>query len=130
MSSASRFSLTLLGLALSAGMALPAHAVEPLDVFSVRVAGYLNRFDTDVSADGDTSNGTRIDLHRDLGLDDNKTIAYISATWRPFDHHEFGLGYYRNDLDNTRQLQRDITFNDNVYEANATVKAEYDFEAY
>lgn len=130
MSSASRTTLTLLGLALGAGMALPAHAVEPLDTFSVRVSGYLNRFDTDVRADGNTARGNEINLKRDLGLDDNKAIAYIGATWRPFDHHEFGIGYYRNDLDNTRQLQRQFEFNDTLYEANAVVRAEYDFKAY
>lgn len=128
MSSAIRFSI--LPLALLAAWPMQALAVEPLDVFSVRVSGYISRFDTDMRADGDTARGTQIDLRRDLGLDDEKAIAYVGLTWRPFDHHEFGLGYYRDDLGKTRQLQREIVFDDSVYQANATVRSEYDLKAY
>lgn len=120
-----------IALALASLAAAPdARAVEPLDTVNIRVAGYLNRFDTELRADGDTSRGTPIDLRRDLGLDDDKTIAYLGASWRPFEHHEFGLGYYRNDLSKTRQLQRDIVFDDTVYSTSATVRSEYDVETY
>ena len=88
----------------------PALAVEPLDTFSVRLGGYVQTFDTEVRADGQTAAGTQIDLQRDLGIDEDTTIGYASVSWRPWDHHEFGLSYYTTDGDATRILQRDIMF--------------------
>lgn len=132
MSSASRhtaFATTVLSLALL-GTALPAAAVEPLDTFNIRVGGYISKFDTELSADGETSRGTRVDLHRDLGLDQDNVIAFVGANWRPFEHHEFGFAYYQDSVDGTRQLQRDISFNGTTYQANATVRTDYDLDAY
>src|SRR5688572_26985560 len=74
----------------------PALAVEPLDTFSVRIAGYISKFDTELRADGETLRGTQVDLKRDLGLDSDSTIGLISASWRPLDDHEFGIAYYQD----------------------------------
>lgn len=112
------------------GVAMPAAAVEPLDTFNIRVGGYISKFDTELSADGETSRGTRIDLHRDLGLDQDNIIAFVGANWRPFEHHEFGFAYYQDSVDGTRQLHRDISFNGTTYQANATVRTDYDLDAY
>ncbi len=118
----------LLGIALLVAAA-PAAAVEPLDTFSVRLGGYVSRFDMEVRADGELMNGTNVDLHHDLGLDPGNPLAFLSATWRPFDRHEFGLSYYRDDVEGSRRLERDIVFDDKVYQAAATVHAGYDFSA-
>lgn len=107
-----------------------AHAVEPLDTFSARIGGYVSRFDTELRADGQTAAGTPIELDRDLGLDQDEVIGYIGATWRPWERHEFGLSYYRTGTSSDRRLQRDIVFDDAVYQASATVRAEYDMDAY
>ncbi|WAC64560.1 hypothetical protein OVA13_07330 [Pseudoxanthomonas sp. SL93] len=108
----------------------PAHAVEPLDRFSARIGGYITRFDTDVKADGETQEGTEVDLHRDLGLSDDDAIAFVAVTWRPWDKHEFGLAYYGNDSSASRELTRDIVFDGTVYEASATVDSEFDLDTY
>lgn len=116
-------SLALCGIA-------PAHAVEPLDEFSVRLGGYITRFDTDVRADGETSGGTEIDLNRDLGLSDDEAIAFVAVTWRPWENHEFGLAYYGNESSATRELTRDIVFDGTTYEASASVDSKFDLDAY
>lgn len=107
-----------------------ALAVEPLDTFSARIGGYITRFDTDVRADGETQNGTPLNLDRDLGLDDSNTIAYVSVAWRPWDKHEFGVAYYQDDADATRVLQRDIVFEGTTYETAATIRAEISRDTY
>lgn len=119
-------------LALVACGLLPAHAhaVEPLDTFSVRVSGYVTRFDTQVRADGETRRGSRVDLRRDLGLDGDDVIALAGVTWRPWERHEFGLSYYQDDRDATRRLERDIEFDGTVYHADATVRSDVDLDAY
>lgn len=121
------FLLTCLGLA---SVAPAACAVEPLDTFSIRIGGYVSKFDTEIRADGETSRGTTLDLKRDLGLGEDDTIGFVGLTWRPWDHHEFGLSYYRNGSDSTRTLQRDIEFDGTVYEASATVQTHFDIDAY
>src|SRR5688572_15566561 len=80
----------------------PALAVEPLDTFCVRLGGYVQTIDTELLADGQTAACTEIDLERDLGIDEDTTIGYASVSWRPWDHHEFGLAYYTTDGDVTR----------------------------
>ena len=107
-----------------------AHAVEPLDTFSARIGGYVNHFDTEVRADGETSAGTPIDLERDLGLEQDEVIGYVGVTWRPWDRHEFGLTYHQNGSSSERRLQRDFSFDGAVYPASATVRTEFDADGY
>ncbi len=108
----------------------PALAVEPLDTFSVRIAGYISKFDTELRADGETLRGTQVDLKRDLGLDSDSTIGLISASWRPLENHEFGLAYYQDGFNARKTLTREIDFDGAVYPATATVRSEYNLDAY
>ncbi|MET0581688.1 MAG: hypothetical protein ABWZ08_06935 [Pseudoxanthomonas sp.] len=130
MASAVRNVYSLLSVALSFFVLPSAWAVEPLDTFSARIGGYVSTFDTEVRADGETTEGTDIDLERDLGLDEEDAIGYVGLTWRPWEHHEFGLAYYGNDLEGTRVLERDISFDGEIYEASATVRTKFGVDAY
>lgn len=122
---------TLLPLAVAAALStMPgmAMAVEPLDTFSVSLGGYVTRFDTRVRADGN-SFGTSIDLSRDLGLDKDDLIGFVGVSWRPFDRHEVGLLYFKNGVDAEKRLERDIVFEDHLYQASATVRGYYYVDA-
>ncbi len=109
---------------------LPADAAEPLDTFSLRISGYAVDFDTKVRADGSTENGTPINLGRDLGLDSNNVVANIGLSWRPWQDHQFGLDVRRQSADKTRVLDRSFTFEDNLYQAQGTVRASSDIDTY
>lgn len=122
--------LLIAATALLASTALECAAVEPLDTFSARVGGYITEFDTKVRADGQSDSGTSVDLERDLGVNQSNTIAVVSASWRPWEKHEFGLSYYQDDGSATRQIDRDIEFDGTTYEVSSTVKAEVDLDAY
>lgn len=106
-----------------------ASAVEPLDTFSARLGGYVSSIDTQIRADGIVT-GTDIELDRDLNLDQDDSIAVVGLTWRPFEHHEFSFSYHKDDASASRQLQRDIIFDDTVYPASATVRSEFGVDAY
>jgi hypothetical protein len=121
---------TLLSLAALSAIAPSAHAVEPLDTFSVRLGGYTSSFDTEVRADGETSQGTEVDLERDLDMDPDHLVGFVGFSWRPWEHHEFGLSYYATDTSKTKVLERDIEFDGTIYEANATVDTDWDIDAY
>lgn len=109
---------------------LPCAAVEPLDTFSARIGGYITEFDTEVRADGETESGTPIDLKRDLGFDQSNAIGFVGVTWRPWERHEFGLAYYRDDADSTRRIDRDIVFNGTTFETSSTVRGNLEVDAY
>lgn len=115
---------------LLAATATESRAVEVLDTFSARIGGYITQFDTKIRADGQTDEGTRIDLERDLGMDQSNTVAFVAASWRPWEKHEFGLSYYQDDGSATRQIDRDIEFNGNLYQTSSTVRAELNLDAY
>ena len=74
--------------------------------------------------------GTPVNLQHDLGLDDNNPVANIGLTWRPREHHEFGLNYYNKDADKTQVLDRDFYFEDTHYQTRSTVRASVDVDSY
>ena len=103
-----------------------AAAVEPLDTLSFSVGSYVNRFDTELRADGHhTGSGTTINLERDLGLNPDDLIAFARLSWRPFDRHEFGLSYYGDSVSADHRLTHDIEFEDELYQAEATAHAHF-----
>ncbi|KAF1694602.1 hypothetical protein [Pseudoxanthomonas koreensis] len=120
----------LLATALLAIAAPECRALEPLDTFSARIGGYVTDFDTKMRADGETDEGTRIDLNRDLGIGQDNVIAIVGASWRPWEKHEFGLSYYQDDGDGTRRIDRDIEFDGVVYPVSSTLSASLDLDAY
>jgi hypothetical protein len=109
---------------------LQSRAVTPLDVFSARLGGYITQFNTEVRADGQTQRGNTVDLDKDLGVGGGNAIAYVGATWRPWDNHEFGLGYYQDDASADRQIRRDFEFNGDLYQSNTTVHTERALDTY
>lgn len=110
--------------------AAAAAALPPSDRFSVEVGFTLPSFDTTVRADGESSQGTPVDLDRDLDLDESSVVGTVGFSWRPWDNHEFSLNYYNDDSDSTRRLTREIVFDDVVYEVDSTVRAEMDIDAW
>ena len=107
-----------------------AAAVEPLDQVGFSLGSYVNRFDTVLRADGHvTGSGTSVDLGRDLGLDPDDLLAFARLTWRPFDRHEFGLSYYGNSVKADHRLEHDIVFEDDVYQAKASVHGHLDMRS-
>ncbi|HSD17848.1 MAG TPA: hypothetical protein VLC71_11395 [Thermomonas sp.] len=123
------------GLALAVGLGLlavspTASAVDPLDTFSFRIGGYVNTFDTQLRADGQTTTGTEFDLDRDLNLDKDSTIGLVGVTWRPFEKHEFAFSYRQDDKEATTHLQRDINFDGTVYPRSATVRSQVAVDVY
>lgn len=107
-----------------------ASATQPQDKFSIRISGYANQFDTTVRVDGETQQGTPIDLKHDLGLDDSNLVANIGFTWRPSRHHEFGLGYYNKESNRTRVIPRDFDFDGSHYDTHSTIHAALDIDGY
>lgn len=110
--------------------AAAAAALTPVDRASVQLGFSIPSFDTTVRADGETQGGTPVDLERDLDLDNDDLVGSLGFTWRPWENHEFSLNYFNDEADSTRQLTRDIVFDDVVYEVDSTVRARFDVDAW
>jgi len=69
--------------------------------------------------------GSVIDLDRDLDVgerDDNRTVA---ISWRAFDRHEFGFRTQRIERDGDRVIERDISFDGEVFPINSRIKGKF-----
>ena len=121
----------MLGLASAAATnaAQAQDALPVLDKASFSVGFVIPTFDTDLQANGVLDNGTNVDLERDLGLEQSGGVAFVRGTWRPFENHEFSLGYFSTDSDATRKLTKDIDFEGETYPVNSTVKASFGIDA-
>ena len=74
--------------------------------------------------------GTEIDFKKDLGY--NATVATFLAgfEWRISRRSRISLAYLRINRSNTHTLQRDITFKDSVYHAQASVNTFFNTSVY
>ena len=116
--------------ALAPQTGLAQDGLQPVDRASIQLGFTLPDFDTEVRADGQTSDGTRVDLSRDLGLESSNLVGSLGLTWRPWDNHEFSLTYFNDDSDATRRITRDISFDGTDYQVNSTLRSEMDVDAY
>lgn len=104
--------------------------VEALDTWSVAVGGFALNMDADMRIDGDTAGGEEINLSRDLGLDKDSGVFYISVGWRPFEHHQFDFSYYSDDVSGSKSIDREIVIDDEVFEVGALVESKLGYDAY
>lgn len=105
-------------------------SLQPVDRGSIQLGLTLPDFDTTVRADGQSGNGTSVDLARDLGLENSNVVGSLALTWRPWQDHEFSLTYFNDDSDATRRIDREIEFDGTVYEVDSTLRSELDVDAY
>ncbi|HET7434333.1 MAG TPA: hypothetical protein VFN10_06420 [Thermoanaerobaculia bacterium] len=102
--------------------------------FSITGGAYQADFSTDVRVDEDlagangATTGTRINLERDLGLDEQHSVRRFEARWRPFARHELAASILSADRSGFAQINRDITFRDVTYPVQAEVATTFDVD--
>lgn len=91
-------------------------------------------FDTNVRIDpemipgGETLQGTLINLESDLGLEDERTLRRYALQWRPFARHEVSAMVFSAPREGLQQIDREITFRDQVYPVSALVESQFDLD--
>ena len=121
--------VSLLALAAGALLNTTANAQVPASTstFFVRAGAFFPKIETVVRADGKNGLiGTSIDFESDLGLEDTKTLPVFDAAWRFSPNHRIEFNYLNSSRDSTATLQRDLTWNGEVYPVNAQVRSEFD----
>lgn len=113
-------------------LALPLAAQnDPLfPRFSITAASAAADFETNARIDPDEAagQGTLIGFERDLGLENSRTLQRFGVQWRPFARHELAASYFSAPRRGAEQINRDITFRDEVYPVNAFVTTRFDLD--
>lgn len=116
------------------GLGLSLHAaaaeLEALDKWSVGLGGFAVTLDADMRVDGTTTSGRPVDLGRDLGTDDERSVLLVSVGWRPWEHHQFDFTWYQDSNTNTRVSDREFVIGDETFEPGATLRSTFAFDSY
>jgi hypothetical protein len=99
--------------------------------FSVTAATAAATFETDVRIDPEDAagEGTLVSLERDLGLEDSRMLQRFGVQWRPFARHELAATYFSAPRSGFAEIDREITFRDEVYRVNAQVTTSFDLDS-
>jgi hypothetical protein len=89
----------------------------------------INNTKVQVEASG-TANGTDIDFNKDLGFGASQLTFLANFQWRISRRSRVNLAYYNMNRTATHTLQKDITFNDQVYHINSSVSTYFNTSIY
>lgn len=115
-----------------AGALTPALADEHpmLDYVAVNAGIFSNDLSATMRVDGGLKgSGTSLDFSRDLGQGGTKSLPFISATWRPWERHEFELTYFHEDSDHSRTLNRSLVFNNQTIAVGSSLGSKFKLDA-
>jgi hypothetical protein len=115
-----------LALASTTGMAQQSPA---LDRVSVWLGGYYAKTDTNIGA-SDPSGQLKgnVNLERDLGFQDHKTVPRARLDFLIGDSQGFSFDYYSVNKSRTKTLSDAISYGGNDYSASASVRGKLDFD--
>lgn len=117
-------------LVLFATLPLAAQESALFPRFSITGGGAAADFETTARIDPEDAagTGTLIGFERDLGLDDSRTVTRLGVQWRPFARHELAASYFSAPRNGLAQIDRNITFRDQVYPVSALVTTKFDLD--
>jgi hypothetical protein len=120
-------SVSLVVVALLVAASLTAQGTQPnlYDRLQVGASVTTVILNTNIRVDGSSGNGTDVDAEDDLGLQKSRFEPRFALRWRPGRRHEFEVGYQFARRSAERVLDRDITFGDSTYPANADVATKF-----
>jgi hypothetical protein len=117
------FTQTALG-AEDAGIIKPGE-----EKFTVMLGAFLPAFRSKVQVDGEqTGTGDRVDLGRDLGVDQSANGGWVGAEWRFAPRHRLGFTYSRFTLRGDHAAERDLHIDDKVFPISAQLKTQLRLE--
>jgi hypothetical protein len=99
------------------------------DAFYVSLGTYTIETDTEVSLNGSSSAGTRVDWESTFGAGD-VTRFRVDGQWRFADRHKVRFMWFDSSRENTRTLEEEIVWGDETFPVNARTRAEFSFAIY
>jgi hypothetical protein len=127
---AARGAIWLLAAALLALPGATPAAAQPqlFPTFSVRAGGFAVSNGTNIRLDADAGDaiGTEIDFEKELGLDNEVSLATVQIEWLPGERHQFRAAYFRTSRDGQRTLvDREIEWGGQTYPVGAELSGEF-----
>jgi len=103
---------------------LPSHAFE----LGVRGYYWFPSLSGDLRVDDEDIVGTKLDLEKDLGMEDESYP--ILEVFGGLGNHHISLSYFRADYDGTTTLTSSITFNGRTYLAGSRIRSNLDYDLF
>lgn len=97
---------------------------------SISLGAFFADRDSQTRIDGESSPGTDVDLESDLGLDRSDTVFRVDGYWRFAEKHRFDLSAFDLSRSSSKQIEREIIWDDTTYPINTTVNSELDLAIY
>jgi len=94
------------------------------DKWGFSLGGLWQTFQTKVRLNGETEEGTDIDLEKDLNLDTNLTVFQLNASYRFSDHSRLDLTYVPWNREARGTIDQEIQWGDVTYDAGAEITTE------
>jgi len=98
--------------------------------FSIGLGAFFTDRDSQTRIDGETSPGTDVDLETDLGLERSDTVFRVDAYWRFADKHRLDVSAFDLSRSASKQVEKEIIWDDTTYPINTRVDAEVDLAIY
>jgi hypothetical protein len=99
--------------------------------FSASLGIFITDRNSDTKIDGSASNGgTEVDLEGDLGLDPSNTVFRIDAYFKFNERHRIDFSWFDLSREATKQIQRDIEWNDTVFPIDTVLTSDFDLSIY
>lgn len=110
---------------LAAGASLGAEEVlKPgEETVTVMIGAFLPAFRSKIEVDDQAGSGDRVDLGRDLGVDQNTSGGWLGAEWRFAPRHRLGFTYSRFTLTGQRAIERELHIGDEIYPVGAALES-------
>jgi hypothetical protein len=97
--------------------------------FYVALGTYIVDTDTEVSLDGESGQGTRVDWEETFGSGE-VTRFRLDGQWRFADRHKARFIWFDSSRDNSRTLEEEIDWGDETFPVNVRTRAEFSFAVY
>lgn len=112
--------------------AMPAHAQALDDKFWLEVSAYWANVDSRIRVEKQDSifPGTEIDFESDLDMDKREALPAVFAGARLGDRWTVGAEYYSLNRTATRDLSRELVFDDVTFPINASVSSKFASDIY
>lgn len=120
--------LSLVLLLVTAPLAAQENPLFPR--FSLTGGALPASFSTNVRIDPELTGeeGTLVRFEDDLGLDETRTLTRLGVQWRPFARHELAAIHFAASRRGFAEIDREITFRDEVYPVQALVTTHFDLD--
>ena len=97
------------------------------DRFTLNLGSFITTINTNAQASGDAG-GEEVDLEEDLGLKPDIGEIRLSGEYRLARKHALTFGYWATKRESETTLEEDIEWNDVVYPATVTLRAESGYD--